>query len=434
MAELPVGSGRVRAPRTAGAGTAAGKVAATALLAVALTAWPLGVFAAPSSAASAPAPSGGPTGAPSPLPQFSVGDEVDRQAETIGLDDVQAILDELNRDMQGDLPPINVRDVTNMLLRGQGPYTFSSFMKALGSRLWREVAAGSGLLGRLVVLALLCGLLQNIQSAFARKETSDLAFGACYLVLTVLAVGGFILAMRICQGVIDRLVDFMEAMIPVMITLLAGVGAVTTASLLNPVLIAALEFVASTIRDVMIPIIVCAACIDLVSRTFTRFKLTSLAELLKQGTSVVTGVLISLFLGLVTAYGAAGAVFDGVAVKAAKFATSSFIPFIGKVLADAVEVVVGSSLILKNGIGVAGALAVVAFTVFPLLKVLSLVVVYRVAGAVVQPLGAGELVGSLHSVGNSLVLMMVMACAVSVMFIITLAIVVGAATGAVMIR
>ncbi len=375
-----------------------------------------------------------PDGSTGVSPELGVEAEVQRQVETIGLDDVQDILDELNHDMEGDLPPLNVRDVTNMLLRGEGPYTFRNFLKAVGARLWREVAAGSGLLGRLVVLALLCGLLQNIQSAFARREASDLAFGACYLVLIILAVGGFILAMRTCQGVIDRLVDFMEAMLPVMVTLLASLGAVTTATLLNPVLIAALDFVAATVRDVMIPIVVSGALIDLVSRVFPRFKLTALADLLKQAAAVVTGVLIALFLGLVTAYGAAGAVFDGVAVKAAKFATSSFVPFIGKILADAVEVVVGSSLILKNGVGVVGALAVVAFTVFPLLKVLSMVVVYRVAGAVVQPLGAEELVGSLNSVGNSLVLLMVMALAISVMFLITLAIIVGAATGAVMVR
>lgn len=360
--------------------------------------------------------------------------ELERQSGALGLEDVQAILDELNGEMRGDLPPINVKDVARMILRGEGPYTFAGFVSALAARLGREVWAGSGLMARLVILALLCGLLQNMQSAFARKETSELASAACNLVLIILATGGFVLAMRTCQGVIDRLVDFMEAMLPVMITLLAGLGAVTTAGLYNPVLVVSLEFVASFVRDAVMPIVVCAACIDLVSKTFTRFKLTSLSDLLKQGSVLVTGVLMALFLGLVTAYGAAGSVSDGVAIKAAKFAASNFVPFIGKVLSDAVEVVIGSSLVLKNVVGVAGAMAVVAFTVFPLLKVLSLVVIYRVAGAVVQPLGGEQLVGGLSSVSNSLVLMMVMALAVSVLFLVTLAIVVGAASAAVMVR
>jgi stage III sporulation protein AE len=360
--------------------------------------------------------------------------EVARQAEDLGLGEVERLLDELNQETQGDLPPLRVKDVITSLIKGEGPYTFRGFLAAVVSRLWREVAAGGGLLARLVILAILCGLLQNIQSAFASPETGELAFGVCNLVLIVLAAGGFVVAMRVCQGIIDQLVDFMQAMLPVMITLLAGLGAVTTAGLFNPVLVVSMQFIAAIIRNVIIPVIVCAACVDLVGRAFTRFKLTALVDLLRQASVVATGVLLALFLGLVSAYGAMGSVFDGAALKAAKFAASNLIPFIGKVLADAVEVVLGSSLVLKNVVGVVGALAVVSFTVFPLLKVVSLVVVYRVAGAVVQPLGAGELVGSLNSIGNSLVLMSVVAGAVAVMFLVTLAIVAGAATAAAAVR
>jgi stage III sporulation protein AE len=397
------------------------------LVAAALFAGAVG-FAQPAEAAPLAADGAGPA-TPGLLER-----EVERQSEALGLHDVEAILAELNHEMEGDLPPINIKDVARLVLRGEGPYTFAGFAAALAARLGREVWAGSGLMVRLVILALLSGFLQNIQSAFARKETSDLAFAACNLVLIILAAGGFVLALRTCQGIIDRLVNFMQAMLPVMITLLAGLGAVTTAGLYNPILVTSLQFVALFVRDTAIPIVVCAACVDLVSRTFTQFKLTSLADLLRQGTILVTGVMMALFLGLVTAYGAAGSVSDGVAIKAAKFATSNFVPFVGKVLSDAVDVVIGSSLVLKNVIGVVGAMAIVAFTVFPLLKVLSLVVIYRVAGAVVQPLGGEPLVSGLNSVGNSLVLMMVLALTVSILFLVTMAIVVGAARAAVMVR
>ncbi len=358
-------------------------------------------------------------------------EEIDRQADEAGLDEVDRLLGELEKDMGGDFPPIRIDDIVNMLVRGEGPYTFSGFLGALVSRLWREVAAGFGLLGRLVVLALLCGLLHNIQGAFARREVSALAFGTCYLVLVIMAVGGFLVALGVTRGIIDNLVDFMQAILPALITLLAGSGAVTTAGLLSPVLIAALEFVATFIRNVVLPVVVAAAVIDLISRSFAGLKLTALADVLRQGAIVVTGVLVALFIGLVTVYASSGAAFDSVALKAAKFATSNFVPFIGKVLSDAVEVVLGSSLVLKKAVTVAGVLAAVAYTVFPLLKTVSLVVIYRLAGAVVQPLGAGELVGSMNSIANSLVLVGVLALAVAVMFIVTLSIVAAAAGAAV---
>lgn len=360
--------------------------------------------------------------------------EVQRQADEIGLGEVDRFLAELDREMAGDLPPLRVADVIDMLLRREGAYTVNGFLAAVANRLGREVLAAGGLLGRLIVLALLCGLLQNIQSAFTRAETSRLAFGACYLVLVIMAIGAFLLATDVCRGVVNSLVDFMQAMLPVLVTLLAGLGAVTTAGLLHPVLIAAVEVVAELIRDVILPVVLCAASIDLVSRTFSGVKLTALADTLKQGAVLVTGLVFTLFLGTVSIYGAAGAVFDGASIKAAKFAAGALVPFIGKLLADAMEVVMTSSLVLKNVVGVVGALAIVAYTVFPLLKVLSLVIAFRVAAAVVQPLGAGELVASMTGIGNSLVLMMVMALAVAMMFLIALAVVVGAATAAVMVR
>ncbi len=424
----------------AGAGGAEGKprragrlpaVVLAVAVGAAVSGWGPGAEAAPP-ARTGPVPGGGPGSEQAAADLVEA--EVVRQAEGLGLGDVDRLLEQLEREMEGDLPPIRVRDVIDMLVRREGAYTLTGFLKAVMTRLGREVVSGSGLLGRLVILALLCGLLENIQSAFARRETSQLAFAVCYIVLIIMGVGGFLLATDVCREVIDRLVDFMQAMLPVMITLLASLGAVTTAGLFHPLLVASVEFVAGFIRDVVLPVVLAAACVDLVSRAFTGFQLTALSETLRQAAVVVTGLLLSAFLGVAAIYGAAGAVFDGAAVRAAKFAVGAFIPFVGGLLSDAVEVVASSSLVLKNVVGVVGALAIVAYTVFPLLKVASLVIVFRVAGAVVQPLGAGRLVGSLHSIANSLVLMMVLAFAVGVMFLISLAIVVGAATAAVMAR
>jgi len=384
--------------------------------------------------AAAPGDSGRP---PAPAPADAgagLEAEVERMAEEVGLGEVDRVLAELDREMEGDLPPLRVGDVIDMLVRREGAYTVGGFLKAVAVRLWAEVAAGSGLLARLVILALLCALLENIQGAFARPETSQLAFSVCYLVLIILAVGAFLLAVDVCRGVIDSLVDFMQAMLPVLVTLLAGVGAVTTAGLLHPVLVASVELVAVFIRDVVLPVVLCAAAVDLVSHTFSGLRLSGLSEILRQAAVAVSGLVMCVFLGVVTAYGAAGSVFDSASVRAAKFAAKTFIPFVGGFLSDAVDVVMSSSLVLKNVVGVVGAMAIVAFAVFPLLKVFSLVVVFRVAGAVVQPLGAGTLVEGLRSVGGSLVLMMVMALAVAVMFLVTVAIVVGAATATVAAR
>jgi stage III sporulation protein AE len=80
------------------------------------------------------------------------------------------------------------------------------------------------------------------------------------------------------------------------------------------------------------------------------------------------------------------------------------VPVVGGMLADALETVVGVSLILKNGLSIVGLLFLFLFTVFPLIKIFALMLVYKVASAVVQPLGETELSEALNTLGNCLAL------------------------------
>ena len=45
-------------------------------------------------------------------------------------------------------------------------------------------------------------------------------------------------------------------------------------------------------------------------------------------------------------------------MRTAKFLSGTFIPVVGGMFADAVEVVIGSALILKNAVGLLGVLAI----------------------------------------------------------------------------
>ena len=159
-----------------------------------------------------------------------------------------------------------------------------------------------------------------------------------------------------------------------------------------------------------------------------------LAGLLRQGANVALGLTGTVFLGTVAAKGAAGAVADGLSVKAAKFVTGSFVPVIGKTLADATDLIVGSSLLLKNALGMLGATAIFFIVAFPLLKILSISWVYQVAAALVEPVGAGDVARMLTTMARSLHLIFAAVGMVALMFFISIVVIVGAANVTVMVR
>ena len=117
---------------------------------------------------------------------------------------------------------------------------------------------------------------------------------------------------------------------------------------------------------------------------------------------------------------------DGAAIRTAKFLSSTFIPVVGRMFSDAAEMVFSSSNVLKGAVSAGGALVVFFLIVFPLAKIASLVFVYRLAAALVQPLGAKRMSSCLNGIGSSLIMMCVALGTVAMMLWVSLAVIAGA--------
>ncbi|MFY9526183.1 MAG: stage III sporulation protein AE, partial [Limnochordia bacterium] len=116
------------------------------------------------------------------------------------------------------------------------------------------------------------------------------------------------------------------------------------------------------------------------------------------------------------------------------YMTKTFIPVAGGMFADAMEVVVGGSLLIKNGVGVFG-LAVVAFLVAtPLLKIWAMLLIYKLVGVLLEPICDQRVVQTLSTVEYSLSLVFACLGTVALMFLLCISILVGIGNLAVVMR
>ncbi|MDQ7792996.1 MAG: stage III sporulation protein AE [bacterium] len=358
----------------------------------------------------------------------------ERLAESLDLEEVEEFLSRLDRDLNQYMPRLNLRDVLGLFGRGGRGYDLAAMGRGLIRALLNELVASHRILGTLLTLIVLTALLRNLQAAFAGEEVARVAYLVCYLVLVYMAAAGFVLAVGLARGVVRDLLSFMQAVLPLMITLLMGTGALASAGLFHPMLVAGTHVVGSVVADVVLPLILFAAACDLASSSLGGVRVRGLAALLRQAALGVLGVLLSGFLGIVAVYGVAGAVADGVSLRTAKFMAGTFIPVVGKIFSDAVEVVFGTTLVLKSALGVLGMLAVFVLTVFPLLKLVALVIIYRLAAALAGPFDVPVVADSLQDIATGLTLVGVAAAAVGLVFLVALAAMVGAGNAAVMLR
>ncbi len=347
-------------------------------------------------------------------------DEQLRLLDTSGLDAFLAGLDE---EVRRQLPAGSVRE---LLLDPTGGLRLDPVGLARDwlQYLWAEVIVQSRLLTQLVVVAILCALMQHVAGSLSRSAT-DFGFLVAYMVVVYLGLRSFTLASRIGRETLSDMSGLMLALLPLLSTMLAAVGALSSAALFHPLLITAVTLVASIVDRVVLPLLLLAAVVGVVGHMVTEFPLSKLAGLLRHGAVTVLGLAFTVFLGVMAVRGAIAPVADGVALRATKFLAGAVVPVVGGMMADAVEVVVGGSLLVKNALGALGLMALLVTLAFPLAKIGALVVIYRVATALVQPISDVRLVDALGTMADTLTVLAAAVATAAVMFFVAILVVIG---------
>jgi stage III sporulation protein AE len=255
-----------------------------------------------------------------------------------------------------------------------------------------------------------------------------------YLVLITIAIASFTLAIDTGRKAIDDMVGFMQALLPVQITLLVALGNITSAAIFHPFILAALGFISTLIKNFVFPLLFLGAVLAIVNNISEHMKVSKLAALFNTASKAILGLCLTIFIGIMTIQGVTGSMSDGIALRSAKYATDTFVPVVGRWFSDAIELVVGSALLLKNAVSLVGIIVICIICLIPIIKIVAMMLIYRVAAALVQPLGNHGLSDALQSMGSSLTLVFASVASVGIMFFMAISIIMATGNITVMLR
>lgn len=356
------------------------------------------------------------------------------QINKLDTGDLQQIMDTINRDLDEYLPKINLKDFILKLIKGEAVLSFNELVQAALRYLFREVIANWKLLGQIIVLSSIYAILSNLQTAFEGNIVGRLASNVCYLVIITLTIKSFLIAINIGRETIDLMVTFMQALLPLLLALLLAMGGVTSSAFFHPVLLGAIGFIGTVVKTVVLPLIFFSAVLSIVNNFSSKIQISKLAGLLKQVAAMILGFILTAFVGIISIQGITAASVDGVTIRTAKFAVDKFIPIVGGFLSDAMDTVIGCSLLLKNAIGAIGLITVFLICLVPMVKILALIVIYKLCAAVIEPIAQSQLVDCLNQMSNALVLLFATVSSIAIMFFITITIIVGTGNLTLMMR
>ncbi|UJF36370.1 stage III sporulation protein AE [Paenibacillus hexagrammi] len=358
---------------------------------------------------------------------------IQEQASHLKTDQVEQYWNKLMKDYGGYFPENKTPSFMEMLLGTKG-FSVSSIFRGLLNYIFHEVIVNGKLLASIVILTVFSMILETLQSSFEKNTVSRLGYAIAYMVLIIIAINSFSVAIGYAKTAITSMIQFMVAIVPLLLTLLASMGNVTSVAIMHPLIIFMIHSIGTAIYVFVFPLLFFSAVLHIVSALSERYKVTQLANLLRTVGLSMLGVFVTIFLGVLSVQGTAGAVRDGVAIRTAKYVTGNFVPVVGRLFSDATETVIGASLLVKNAIGLVGVIVLILLCAFPAIKILTLAFIYNLSAAIMQPIGDNPMIVCLQTIGKSMIYVFAALAAVGLMFFLAITIMIAISNVSVMMR
>ena len=287
-----------------------------------------------------------------------------------------------------------------------------------------ELQSAITVLGSIVIIIIINSILNCITEGLQNKSVSKIAYYVQYLLIVTIVLTNFSSVISSIKESINNMTDFTNMLIPIMMTLIITTGSVTTATVVQPILVFMVSLIWNFLNNIAIPIVLVSTALGIISKISNKVQVDRLAKRLKSSTVWIIGVILTLFVTLVSVDGTLSSSVDAVTSKTAKAAVSNLIPVVGKILGDAVDSVIGCSSILKNAVGIVGVIIIIAISIIPILKLLILMGIYYLGAAICEPIADEKVVKLLDQMGDTFKKLLAFMCSMSVMIIIGITLVI----------
>lgn len=291
----------------------------------------------------------------------------------------------------------------------------------------KEVSQSKGFMIQIILLVAAFALLYNFANVFENAAVTDISFYIVYMILLALLMKSFLLISGILNEALGVMLGSMRALMPAFcLTMVFSTGTVTAMGFYQLTLFL-LYLIETVLLYGVVPAVHIYIMLELLNHLTREEMISRMTELIKTGVEWVLKFLFSMVVGINVVQGLLSPVIDG--FKTTMFArTAGMIPGFGSSINAVAEVMVGSGIIIKNGVGVAGILLVLMLCIGPLIKVGVMTLMYKLSAAVIQPIADKRLAGCISGMGEGARLLGKVLLTANVMLLLTIALVTAATT------
>lgn len=327
---------------------------------------------------------------------------------------------------QGGTDELDFRELVERMLDGEEIDKGWLFEKIF-SAVFSEVREFRGTLIQIIILCIVFAILYNFANVFENPAVTDISFYMVYILLLVLLMKSFFVLRDVSVVAISRVMMFLKVVIPLFTASMVFSGQVTTAAGfydLTFVLIYGMEWL---MQRLLIPGIQIYVVLELMNHLTGEEMLSRMTSLIKSGILWAVKCLFTIVIGINVVQNLLTPVID--TFKSSLIAkTAGMMPGLGTSINAVTEIMVGSGIIIKNGIGMAAIVVLLVLCAGPLIKVWVMTFLYKLLAAMMQPVSDKRMIGCIAGAGDGGNLLCKVVVTTTVLFLVTIAMVTAATT------
>ena len=320
---------------------------------------------------------------------------------------------------------LHFQDLVESVIRQDENLSAGQIRNFVTDQFFYVLKVNKPVLASIIFLVLIAAVFSNFSEVFQNCQISQTAFFLVYLSVITVGIRNFQAAAVEVQHGLENLILFMRVLCPVYFVCMAvAVGSISAIAFYNLALFL-IFLVELVILKWIVPLIQIALLMEILNNLTEEEFLSKAAELLR----LVIGWSLKSLLALVTGIGFIERIISPAAVKRSVWTKGvRMIPGIGDVVSGTSEVVLGSAVLLKNGVGIAGALLVTGVVMIPVINMGILTLLYKGTAALIPPVSDKRIVEAISFTGEGYHMLLKTVLATAVLFLVTLAVAASAAS------
>jgi stage III sporulation protein AE len=352
--------------------------------------------------------------------QEDIEKNVSSQLKSLDLSEIEQLFDSLTEtqtEVFGSSSFISkVQDIINGEFKTGQKSVFSSVINLIFDDILKFIP----LLASIIVVSIICGFVSNLRGESNSKSVGDIIHFVCYGIVIILVMSGVVNLINITSNTLQSLKGQMEIIFPILLTVMTAIGGSASVAVYQPAVALLSSFIMQIFTSVLMPVFIFMLIFTIISNLTSTVKLDKFTKFLGSTFKWILGGVFTIFMAFLAIQGITASTYDGVSIRTAKYAIRSYVPLLGGYLSEGFDVIMASSVLIKNAIGASGLLLMFTMIISPIVQIVVFSLILKLAAAILEPLTDSRISEFIYSISKTLTLLVVLILGVAFMYLITI--------------